>query len=315
MIYIDILVVLVVLVYGWAGFRRGFLSQFFDLAGIVISFILALKYFNSAALIFEHWGLSQNLTKPVGFFALWIILQIVFYLIILFVFRFIPEGINSNRFNRFFGIIPGLLKGIVTVAIILMLFFILPISPSFKDNLVKSSLSGFLIRSSTKTESQMGKIFDKLNFLNLFTTLSQNEGTVQLNFKTEKFSIDENSENAMLILINNDRVKAGLQPLKIDYTIRTVARFHSIDMAKNGYFSHINLVGKTPADRMSEGSVSYWIAGENIALAPNYELAEIGFMNSPKHRDNILDPKFGRIGIGIIDMGVYGRMVTQNFTD
>jgi uncharacterized protein YkwD len=66
---------------------------------------------------------------------------------------------------------------------------------------------------------------------------------------------------------------------------------------------------------MTDGNVSFWLAGENIALAPSYELAEIGFMNSPKHRDNILDPKYGRIGIGIIDLGIYGKMVTQNFAN
>jgi uncharacterized protein YkwD len=55
--------------------------------------------------------------------------------------------------------------------------------------------------------------------------------------------------------------------------------------------------------------------GENLALAPSVDLAHIGLMNSPSHRENILDPNFKRIGIGIIDADPYGKMITQVFTD
>ncbi|KKQ18283.1 MAG: hypothetical protein US31_C0006G0014 [Berkelbacteria bacterium GW2011_GWA1_36_9] len=315
MIYIEILIILIILLHGWMGLRRGFLSQTLDLIGIVISFILSLRYFAVAATIFTNWGISSNLAKPVGFLTLWVLFQLVFYLITLLVFHYVPEWVNDNKFNRFFGIIPGLLKGIVVAAIILMICFILPVSPAFKDNLVKYPISGFFIKSSAMAELQMEKVFDGVKSLNFFGTVSQNEEMTKLDFKVDKFSVDENSENKMINLVNSERAKAGLQPLMLDPTIRTVARFHSIDMAKNGYFSHVNLAGKTPADRMTAGGVTYWLAGENIALAPNVDLAEIGFMNSPKHRDNILDPKYGRIGVGIIDMGVYGKMVTQNFAD
>ncbi|MCL5407513.1 MAG: CvpA family protein [Patescibacteria group bacterium] len=315
MIYIEILIILIIILHGWMGFRRGFLSQTLDLIGIVISFILSLHYFDAAAAIFTHWGQNPNLAKPIGFLTLWILFQLIFYLITLLIFRFVPLWVGENKFNRFFGIIPGLVKGIVVAAIILMICFVLPVSPAFKDSLVKSPISGFFIKSSAKAENQMEKVFDGVNSLNFFGTVSQSEETIKLDFKIEKFTIDENSENIMINQVNNERVKVGLPPLKLDLTIRTVARFHSIDMAKNGYFSHVDLASKTPADRMTEGGVNYWLAGENIALAPTEELAEIGFMNSPKHRDNILDPKYGRIGVGIIDIGVYGKMVTQNFAE
>lgn len=315
MVYVTILIILVIAAYGWAGFRRGFLNQIFDLAGIVVSFVVALRYFNFAASILENWGLNQNLAKPIGFFALWVILQIILNLITLLIFHFVPKEIETNKVNRFSGIIPGLVKGVVIATIVLTFFFILPISASVKDNLVKNPISGFLLKSSARFETQMEKIFGNVDSLIFTATVSQDEETTKLDFKTDKFTIDETSENAMVVLVNNERVKVGLQPLKIDNSIRAVARLHSIDMAKNGYFSHVGINGKTPADRMTDGGVNFWLAGENIALAPSYELAEIGFMNSPKHRDNILDPKFGRIGIGIIDLGVYGKMVTQNFAD
>ena len=63
-----------------------------------------------------------------------------------------------------------------------------------------------------------------------------------------------------------------------------------------------------------------WLHGqiptaENLALAPNVDIAHKGLMNSPGHRANILSPSFGRVGIGVIDGGGYGKMFAQEFAD
>jgi uncharacterized protein YkwD len=64
---------------------------------------------------------------------------------------------------------------------------------------------------------------------------------------------------------------------------------------------------------MREDDVRFRTAGENLALAPSLQIAHTGLMNSPGHRANILRPQFGRVGIGILDGGRRGLMVTQNF--
>jgi uncharacterized protein YkwD len=66
-------------------------------------------------------------------------------------------------------------------------------------------------------------------------------------------------------------------------------------------------------DRMQQARIGYLSAGENLALAPSLYLAHSGLMRSPGHRANILRPQFGRLGIGILDTGQHGLMVTQNF--
>jgi uncharacterized protein YkwD len=92
-----------------------------------------------------------------------------------------------------------------------------------------------------------------------------------------------------------------------------VARAHSKDMFAKGFFAHVNVEGKDPFDRMRAGGVKFRTAGENLALARTLQQAHNGLMNSPGHRANILQPRFGRLGIGILDGGIYGLMVTQNF--
>jgi len=66
---------------------------------------------------------------------------------------------------------------------------------------------------------------------------------------------------------------------------------------------------------MRAAGIRYLTAGENLALAPTLQVAHNGLMNSPGHRANILHAQFGRLGIGILDGGIRGLMVSQEFRD
>ncbi|HEX8637671.1 MAG TPA: CAP domain-containing protein, partial [Pyrinomonadaceae bacterium] len=120
-------------------------------------------------------------------------------------------------------------------------------------------------------------------------------------------------EAEMLELVNRERAANGLEPLASDPEMTEVARRHSADMFERGYFSHNTPENKTPFDRMRAADVRFRTAGENLALAPTLSIAHTGLMNSPGHRANILEPRYGRLGIGILDGGRRGLMITQNF--
>ena len=117
----------------------------------------------------------------------------------------------------------------------------------------------------------------------------------------------------MLELVNSERIAARLHPLAPDPELTEVARRHSADMFARGYFAHVTPEGRDPFERMREAKVGFLAAGENLALAPTVQVAHTGLMNSPGHRANILRPQFGRVGIGIMDGGIHGLMVTQDF--
>jgi uncharacterized protein YkwD len=80
-----------------------------------------------------------------------------------------------------------------------------------------------------------------------------------------------------------------------------------------GYFSHYTPEGKDSFDRMRGAGIKFLQAGENLALAQTLSIAHQGLMNSPGHRENILRPMFGRIGIGVYDGGIRGLMISQEF--
>lgn len=121
------------------------------------------------------------------------------------------------------------------------------------------------------------------------------------------------AEHHMLDLVNTERIKAGLAPLKVDMELVRLARLKSEDMIKNGYFAHYSPTYGSPFDMMKAAGITYRIAGENLAGAPTVERAHSGLMNSPGHRANILHPAFTHVGIGIVSGGPYGMMCTQMF--
>jgi uncharacterized protein YkwD len=101
--------------------------------------------------------------------------------------------------------------------------------------------------------------------------------------------------------------------MAFDKKLAEVATKHSYDMLQRGYFSHYTPEGKSPFDRMRRDRVRFIVAGENLALAQTLQSAHEGLMESPVHKANILHNSFERAGIGILDAGVHGIIVTQNF--
>jgi uncharacterized protein YkwD len=122
----------------------------------------------------------------------------------------------------------------------------------------------------------------------------------------------------LLTLINNDRAKNGLPPLRGSSKLRHVALLHSEDMATHGYLSHFTLSGRSPYDRLRQFGVRYQQAGENIGIDAGtdqhalLQSIEQAMLQSPEHRANLLRPAFTRVGIGIAVTGdtIY---VTEDF--
>lgn len=121
----------------------------------------------------------------------------------------------------------------------------------------------------------------------------------------------------MLKLVNKDRKQHGLKSLRMQQDLREVARKHSKDMARKDYFEHENTTGQSPFDRLEEARVTDIVAGENLAKIRGFKnpvvKAEIGLMNSPGHRANILNKEYNTVGIGIITAVDNTFYYTQNF--
>ena len=114
------------------------------------------------------------------------------------------------------------------------------------------------------------------------------------------------------------RVQNGLPPFVWDGDVCRMARTHSESMSREGFFSHVTPAGLRLRERArAAGIFQYSVLGENIAYNQGYEdpgaFAVEKWMQSPKHRANILSPEFRAMAIGSFiapDGSVY---LTQTF--
>ncbi|MCT2535166.1 CAP domain-containing protein [Aquibacillus koreensis] len=121
-------------------------------------------------------------------------------------------------------------------------------------------------------------------------------------------------EYQLFDLTNATRVNHGLSVLSWDELVRTTARDHSIDMAENNFFSHTNLAGQSPFDRMTEDNIDYRMAGENLAFGqPSSIFAHEGLMNSIGHRENKLQNDFEFLSVGVAFNEDSQPYYTENF--
>jgi uncharacterized protein YkwD len=107
-------------------------------------------------------------------------------------------------------------------------------------------------------------------------------------------------ESRLLDLINQERKKEDLVPLKADALLFKAARAHSANMAKQQKSDH-KLDGKTPFDRIRETGYVYQGAAENIAAgdaAVKLPGVVKKWMESKGHRANILNGDFTETGLG-----------------
>ncbi len=127
-------------------------------------------------------------------------------------------------------------------------------------------------------------------------------------------SADDKIVKEVVTLVNQERAKQGLAPLKENVKLSTVARTKSEDMAKNNYFSHTSPTYGSPFDMMKQFGITYSAAGENIAMGqPTAASVMDGWMNSPGHKANILSKDFTEIGVGIAKNANGSIYWTQQF--
>ncbi len=118
----------------------------------------------------------------------------------------------------------------------------------------------------------------------------------------------------VLALTNAERAKNGLNPLEWDDSLANLGKTHCEDMINRNFFAHNNPDGETPFDRMKKAGISYHAAGENIAAGQySPEAAMKAWMDSPGHRQNILNPEFKSLGVGVVKGGEYGIYWAQEF--
>lgn len=313
---IDLLLLLIILLSIYSGYKKGFILGAIDLLLLAVGLLFAFRASGYVVILFEKYISQAGLwTLPLAFIASFLFARALLGSLLQRWLSDLPAGVHLTLLNRVLGTMPGLVNGLIYVAILSSLLLAMPFSDGVAAKARQSSIAKATTPHVQWIGDKLAPVFeDAVNrSITNLTVEPDAKKSIDLDFTVSNALPREDLEAEMLDMVNEERKKEGLPALKADPEMRKVARMHSGDMLAKGYFSHINKEGKTPFNRARDQGVGFLSSGENLALAPTLDLAHSGLMNSPGHRANILHPAFGRVGIGILDGGKYGLMVTQNF--
>ena len=117
--------------------------------------------------------------------------------------------------------------------------------------------------------------------------------------------------SVLVELANSDRTRGNLAALTVSPILTVAAQAKADDMAGKNYFAHVSPGGEDPWYWFAAAGYKFEHAGENLAIDCSDSLdVEQAWMNSPTHRDNILNPNYTEVGIAIADGLYQGRPTT-----
>ena len=313
--WVDIVLALIVLIAVIAGWHRGFILGSLDLLTWTGSLVAGYIFYPYTAKVLDRFFNLGAWLLPLAFILTAIVARIGISFITRYIVRSIPEQANHNPVNKFLGIVPGVINGWVYAVIISALLLALPLKDGITIATRESRFAGKLAMQSEWANRKLAVVFDDAvrQTMNSLSVHPQSDQKILLPFTYNNPEARPDLEARMLDLVNKERTERGLKALGADPEMTAVARAHSRDMFAKGYFAHVSQDGKNPFDRMKDADVRFLTAGENLALAQTVEMAHTNLMNSPGHKANILNPAYGRLGIGILDGGFHGLMVSQEF--
>jgi len=136
------------------------------------------------------------------------------------------------------------------------------------------------------------------------TTQAATQTTTETATNNTTQTENSNMASQVLNLVNKERQKQNLSPLKLDSELTKVAQLKSEDMKNKNYFDHTSPTYGSPFDMMKKFGINYKYAGENIAKGQKTAEAVVNaWMNSEGHRKNILNKNFTDMGLGYLKSG------------
>nr|WP_289038921.1 CAP domain-containing protein [uncultured Allobacillus sp.] len=217
-----------------------------------------------------------------------------------------------------------LLRFIGMIAILIFIFFVLPINewiakPSgeltvstmwedTKDSVQQIDLKEIGDRmesTANRAKFLISNLMDDESSVQ-FQEMPKHEPTEQGHNNKPEIELTEADiqefEYQVLELVNEERKAQGLKPLEFSVQVSEVARAKSHDMADSNYFDHQSPNYGSPFEMMQTFGVDYRAAGENIAMGQRSpEEVMNGWMNSEGHRKNIMHDQFTHLGVGYVE--------------
>lgn len=318
--WVDIIIIALLIYEIYDGWKRGFAVLLANLFSFLASLWLSVRYHGLVgSFVTEKFGVSSSWGDVIGYMVIALGSQVLIESVLMLGVNKLPQKFQTSRVNRWLGGLVSAGSALLIAAFFLLLALQLPLRGSIKQDIKNSMIGSRLVILSERYGGAVQSSLDEISRGAIrFVTVAPDSGEripLDLPQKTISLAPDAAVETRMVALVNKERSSRGIPEFRVDADMVAVAREKSRDMFDRRYFSHYDPEGKNAADRMNAAGVAYTFVGENLAYAPDLASAHEGLMNSEGHRVNMLETRFHRIGIGVIDSGNYGLMFTQLFAD
>ncbi|ADC64563.1 SCP-like extracellular [Ferroglobus placidus DSM 10642] len=166
-------------------------------------------------------------------------------------------------------------------------------------------LASLIVSNSISIAISDFSIFDKLS--EVFSFPEPKLVYAKKDYYVEEENVEKLRENVYL-LINAVRMNNSVGKLERDEKLELAAQRHAEDMIERNYLSHYSPEGESVFERLKEVGYNYYVAGENIFEADRLQYLDPinmskvvvnGWMESKKHKENLLHPAYEEIGIGV----------------
>jgi uncharacterized protein YkwD/uncharacterized membrane protein required for colicin V production len=293
-----------------------------DLAGAFAGLILAFRFsYSTGDALSSVIGASPWTTRLITGGLIFVGVGLVASVIAARLQRWVDApGLRLS--NRLAGAGLALLWGGILATILLSLGMLIPIK-AIEDTIDGSAVAAALIETDSPTQKILSLVSGD-RAVEILLNLREAAGGERVTvgdggaFEIPPVSESDLSVNAdaaqqAMDLVNHDRLEAGLAALTWSAQLAEVGLVQAREMYETGVLSHDAPRSGSLSKRALNANLAASVVGENFALANDERDAQIGLMDSPAHRDNLLFEGFDSIGIGAVE-GPYGLMLVQVFS-
>lgn len=155
-------------------------------------------------------------------------------------------------------------------------------------------------------------LFVQLLCLSAYTVLAYWKDEASTEGESTEVILNED-EITVFELVNEYRVKKGLQKLELSNDLQKVAEIKAQDLLTSENFSHDSLIYSKTFNIIKEKNIKYNVAGENLAGNVSSKKAVEAWINSETHNANLLDDEYNYTAICVVESSVYGKIFVQLF--
>ncbi|MBI3343168.1 CvpA family protein, partial [Candidatus Gottesmanbacteria bacterium] len=272
----DWLIFVVVCYSAIDGWNRGLFVKLANTLSFFLSLWIAVRYHSEiGAFIIEKFGGPLSWKDVIGYLLLALPVELVSNALLERQLRKIPQKFVNSIGNRWIGSFFSGANSLLFLAYLFLVVLSLPVRGPIKRDITNSIIGSNLVFLSMYYGGLTKPSLDFVTqeALNFVTIKPHSNERIDLNvFPTqEQLTVDSESEQRMIDLVNYERTKIGLSGLKVEEKLTVIARDHSRDMFVRRYFSHFSPEGHDVGYRAKLVGQNYVFIGENLAYAPDVE--------------------------------------------